>query len=556
MGDVELMLTGLDGLLQSAWYFPYLLLGTGIFFTIYLKAPQIFYFRHAWRVVRGKYDRSGAVGDASHFQALTTAISGTVGTGNIGGVAFAIFLGGPAALFWMWMTAFFGMTTKFVEVTLSHKYREQDDDGHIVGGPMFVMEKGLNMKWLGVIFALATIVSSFGSGNMPQSNNIAVGLEGTFGIDPWVTGLVLGILLAIVILGGVKRIIRVAERIVPTMAVIYFVAGLAVVFANIDQVGPALVSVFQDAFTGSAAAGGFLGATFAYAFNKGVGRGLYSNEAGQGSAPIAHAAARTDQPVAEGMVSILEPFIDTIIICTLTGLVILSSGVWTEKHQNQFQAFDTQFVEGVWDDSDSADRTELFGLLNGGATAIQPFSGKIEVVEGLMQPGPYTLIHNRSIAEDVQVGDDDRRYTGSLNVVDGNLETAVAISGASLIHSAALTSEAFTRSVFGDYGRYVVALVLLLFAFSTAVAWSYYGDRAVVYLFGTQWLTPYRLAYVVGFFFAAVADTSLIWLIAAITVAFMTIPNLVAILLLRREMKDAVADYWEAFDAEASKEVR
>ena len=272
MGDVELMLTGLDGLLQSAWYFPYLLLGTGIFFTIYLKAPQIFYFRHAWRVVRGKYDRSGAIGDASHFQALTTAISGTVGTGNIGGVAFAIFLGGPAALFWMWMTAFFGMTTKFVEVTLSHKYREQDDDGHIVGGPMFVMEKGLNMKWLGVIFALATIVSSFGSGNMPQSNNIAVGLEGTFGIDPWVTGLVLGILLAIVILGGVKRIIQVAERIVPTMAVIYFVAGLAVVFANIDQVGPALVSVFQDAFTGSAAAGGFLGATFAYAFNKGVGR--------------------------------------------------------------------------------------------------------------------------------------------------------------------------------------------------------------------------------------------------------------------------------------------
>ena len=176
MGDVELMLTGLDGFLQSAWYFPYLLLGTGIFFTIYLKAPQIFYFRHAWRVVRGKYDRSGAVGDASHFQALTTAISGTVGTGNIGGVAFAIFLGGPAALFRLWMTAFVGLTTKLVEVSLSPTYREQDDDGYIVGGPMFVMEKGLNMKWLGVIFALATIVSSCGAAHPPPRNPLAVGL--------------------------------------------------------------------------------------------------------------------------------------------------------------------------------------------------------------------------------------------------------------------------------------------------------------------------------------------------------------------------------------------
>ena len=212
MADLEQLLTFFDGLLQSAWYFPYLLLGTGIFFTIYLKAPQIFYFRHAWRVLRGTYDKPGATGDASHFQALTTAISGTVGTGNIGGVAFAIFLGGPAALFWMWMTAFFGMTTKFVEVTLSHKYRDVDDEGYIVGGPMFVMEKGLNLKWLGVIFAIATVVSSFGSGNMPQSNNIAVGLQGTFGIPELITGGVLALLLAVVILGGVKRIIKVAEK--------------------------------------------------------------------------------------------------------------------------------------------------------------------------------------------------------------------------------------------------------------------------------------------------------------------------------------------------------
>ena len=549
MADLEQILTFFDGLLQSAWYFPYLLLGTGIFFTIYLKAPQIFYFRHAWRVLRGTYDKPGATGDASHFQALTTAISGTVGTGNIGGVAFAIFLGGPAALFWMWMTAFFGMTTKFVEVTLSHKYRDVDDEGYIVGGPMFVMEKGLNLKWLGVIFAIATVVSSFGSGNMPQSNNIAVGLQGTFGIPEWMTGGVLALLLAVVILGGVKRIIKVAEKIVPTMGILYFVTGLAVVFANIENVWPSLVNVVSDAFTGSAAVGGFLGATFAYAFNKGVGRGLYSNEAGQGSAPIAHAAARTDQPVSEGMVSILEPFIDTIIICTLTGLVILSSGVWLEKHENQFQQFDTNVVTGVWTDTAEQDRAALFDYLNGRDSKIESFNGTIEVVEGVLLPGPYTLLHNRSVAEGVLIGSVDRRFTGTLTVNRGNIENDVVLTGKSLIHSAALTSEAFTRSAFGDYGRYVVALVLLLFAFSTAVAWSYYGDRAVVYLVGTAWLTPYRLTYVLGFFFAAIADTSLIWLIAAITVAFMTIPNLIAILLLRKEMKQAIADYWQDFES-------
>ena len=549
MADLEQILTFFDGLLQSAWYFPYLLLGTGIFFTIYLKAPQIFYFRHAWRVLRGTYDKPGATGDASHFQALTTAISGTVGTGNIGGVAFAIFLGGPAALFWMWMTAFFGMTTKFVEVTLSHKYRDVDDEGYIVGGPMFVMEKGLNLKWLGVIFAIATVVSSFGSGNMPQSNNIAVGLQGTFGIPEWMTGGVLALLLAVVILGGVKRIIKVAEKIVPTMAILYFVTGLAVVFANIENVWPSFVNVVSDAFTGSAAVGGFLGATFAYAFNKGVGRGLYSNEAGQGSAPIAHAAARTDQPVSEGMVSILEPFIDTIIICTLTGLVILSSGVWLEKHENQFQQFDTNVVTGVWTDTAEQDRAALFDYLNGRDSKIESFNGTIEVVEGVLLPGPYTLLHNRSVAEGVLIGSVDRRFTGTLTVNRGNIENDVVLTGKSLIHSAALTSEAFTRSAFGDYGRYVVALVLLLFAFSTAVAWSYYGDRAVVYLVGTAWLTPYRLTYVLGFFFAAIADTSLIWLIAAITVAFMTIPNLIAILLLRKEMKQAIADYWQDFES-------
>jgi len=549
---VEGSLSWMDSLLGSAFYFPYLLLGTGVFFTLYLKVPQVRYFTHAWRVVRGKYDKPHHLGDATHFQALTTAIAGTVGTGNIGGVALAIYLGGPAALFWMWMTAFFGMTTKFVEVSLSHKYRQTDDHGFIVGGPMFVMEKGLNLKWLAVLFAIATVVSSFGSGNMPQSNNIASGMLSTFGIPAWITGLSLAILLGMVILGGIKRIVKVAEKLVPTMAVIYFLGGLAVIAANIEQVLPSFLSVIQDAFSGSAAAGGFLGASFAYAFNRGVNRGLFSNEAGQGSAPIAHAAARADEPISEGMVSILEPFIDTIIICSLTGLVILASGVWNEKHETDFQKFDTQFIAGTWHEDRPGNRSELFAYLNFGESSIEPFSGDIRVVDGIANSAEYTILHNRSIAEDVRFEEGGSRYTGMLTVREGKLMEPVALRGRSLVHSVDLTSIAFTRSVFGEYGRYIVSIGLLLFAFTTAVAWSYYGDRAMTYLFGTGSLTAYRLAYVFGFFIAAISDTSLIWLISAITIALMTIPNLFSILMLRKEMKQGIEDYWIKFRQENS----
>ncbi|MYE86464.1 MAG: sodium:alanine symporter family protein, partial [Gammaproteobacteria bacterium] len=283
----------LDGLLGGAFYFPFLLLGVGLFFTLYLGFPQVRYFRHAWGVLLGKHSKAGAPGDTSHFQALSTALSGTVGTGNIGGVAFAIFLGGPAALFWMWMTAFLGMTTKCVEVTISHRYRVTDEQGRIAGGPMYFMERGLNLKWLAVFFAVATVISSFGTGNLPQSNNMATGLEASFGLPTWISGLVLATLLGLVIVGGIRRIALVAAAIVPLMGVLYAVGALAVAITNFENIGPSFAAVFEGAFNGSAAAGGFLGATFAYAFNRGVNRGLFSNEAGQGSAPIAHASART-----------------------------------------------------------------------------------------------------------------------------------------------------------------------------------------------------------------------------------------------------------------------
>ncbi len=544
------MLNLFDSYLGSAQYFPFLLLGTGIFFTLYLKFPQLRFFKHALRIVRGKYDKEEMKGDATHFQALATAISGTVGTGNIGGVALAIYLGGPAALFWMWMTAFFGMTTKFVEVTLSHKYRRVDDEGHIIGGPMYVMERRLNMKWLAVLFAIATVISSFGTGSLPQSNNIASGVASTFGIPEWITGGVLAIVLGLVIVGGIKRIVRVAESIVPLMSIIYVIGALAVILVNLPQVGASFVAVFQDAFTGSAATGGFLGASFAFAFNRGVNRGLFSNEAGQGSAPIAHAAAKTDEPVSEGMVAILEPFIDTIIICTLTGLVILSSGVWTEKIQNDFQRFDMQFVTGTYTEDSADDRAELYGYLNFGDSSVESLTGELEVIGGTVLPGDFTLLHNRSIAEEVQYFDGGSPYSGSLQIVDGKLQNPVTVRGKSLIHSVDLTSEAFTRGAFGDYGKYIVSIGLVLFAFTTAVAWSYYGDRAMTYLFGTASVLPYRVLYVLAFFVAAISDTSLIWLVSAITIALMTIPNLVAILLLRSEVRDTIEEYWDQFERE------
>ena len=547
MDAVNDFLIYIDGFLGSAIWFPTFLLATGIFFTLYLGFPQIRYFRHAIGVTTGKFDKEGAKGDTSHFQALATALSGTVGTGNIGGVALALHLGGPAALFWMWMTAFFGMTSKFVEVTLSHKYRNETADGTMAGGPMYYMEKGLNAKWLAVVFAVATVLSSFGTGNLPQINSIASGLESTFDLDPLITASVLSVLLALVIIGGITRIAKVAAAIVPTMAMIYLIGAFAVIIPNIGNIIPSFLSIFSNAFSGSAAAGGFLGASFAYAFDRGVNRGLYSNEAGQGSAPIAHAAARTDEPADEGMVSILEPFIDTIVICTITGLVILSSGVWMEKFENEFQRADMSFVTGTYTEADADDVASLFSYLSGEESDTRSYSGQIELSNGVPQNNEaFTLIAARSLAENTRYSREGELITGTLNVVDGQLEDLTAVvTGNSLLHSVPLTTQAFTKGLFGQYGQYIVSIGLMLFAFSTAIAWSYYGDRAMTYLFGTRSVLPYRIVYVLGFFTAALADTTIVWNISLITIVLMTVPNLVGILLMHKEMKSTVAEYWE-----------
>ena len=547
MDAVNDLLILIDSYLGSAVWFPFLLLSVGIFFTLYLGFPQIRYFKHAIGITTGRFDKDGAKGDTSHFQALATALSGTVGTGNIGGVALALHLGGPAALFWMWVTAFFGMTSKFVEVTLSHKYREQTADGTMAGGPMYYMEKGMNAKWLAIIFAMATVLSSFGTGSLPQINSIAAGLQSTFDIEPIVTGAVLSVLLALVIIGGIKRIAAVAAAIVPTMAIIYIVGAFAVILPNLGNIGPSFAAIFSDAFTGSAATGGFLGATFAYVFDRGVNRGLYSNEAGQGSAPIAHASARTDEPADEGMVSILEPFIDTIVICTITGLVILSSGAWKEKFDNEFQRADMRFVAGAYSEQEPADVAEMFSLLNGDDTVASLYSGELIISEGrAVNSQDFTLMASRSFAEEVVFARGDVLLNGLLSVTGGRLDDSdVGVSGMSLIHSVPLTTVAFTRGYFGEYGQYVVSVGLMLFAFSTAIAWSYYGDRAMTYLLGPKSVLPYRIVYVAGFFYAAFADTTIIWNLALITIVLMTVPNLFGLLFMHKEMKKTVTDYWE-----------
>ncbi|MEJ2003974.1 MAG: sodium:alanine symporter family protein [Cyclobacteriaceae bacterium] len=561
MQELNNVLSLIDSYIGGSDWFVYFLLFIGAFFTIYLGFPQIRYFRHALRVVRGKFDRKGDEGDASHFQALATALSGTVGTGNIGGVALAIHLGGPAALFWMLVTAFLGMTTKFVEVTLSHKYRETDNTGLIAGGPMYYMknatfkigDRKVKLVWLGAVFAFATILSSFGTGNLPQINNIADSVYSSFQIERWQTGLVLSVILALVILGGIKRIVKVTEKLVPGMALIYFLGALAVILTNYDNIIPSFISIFSDVFTGSAAAGGFLGANIAYAFNRGVNRGLFSNEAGQGSAPIAHAAAKAHEPVSEGMVAILEPFIDTIIICTLTGLVLLSSGSWNEKYYNIFDYTDVDILGASFDEHDEGDRNRLYGYLVEG-DEIPMYSGELHVQNGQITDD-VTIVNNRSIAEEVVVNiDQDGEwlpYTGTIEISDGDVVVSdgatVRMEGKSLVHSAQLTTFAFRKSFMGENGKLIVTIGLLLFAFSTAISWSYYGDRATTFLFGTKYIIIYRILYVIGFFLASFTPTTIIWTLSGITIALMTIPNLIGIFWLRGEMKETVKQYWIDF---------
>ena len=543
----------LDANLSGSWWFPALLIGTGIFFTIYLGFPQFKYFRSALKIVSGKTRNSESDGETTGFQALTTAMSGAVGTGNIGGVALAIWTGGPAAIFWMWITAIFGMTTKYVEVTLGHKYRTTLSDGSISGGPMYYIEKGLNInlagkklpsKWIAILFAFLMMITAIGSGNMPQINNIALVMNTEFSVPKLFNCLFLGGLLWIIIIGGIKRIASVASKIIPIMGLIYFGGALIILIENYQNVIPSFNAIFAQVFTGSAAVGGFLGASFAMSLKYGVARGLYSNEAGQGSSPIAHASSK-NKSIDQGVVSILEPFIDTLVVCSVTALVILSSGVWTQKFDTTFSKTDMIILEGTYSDQKDTNGKylnpdhieELNKYVQSLDSNVKEFSGLLEVNNGILGNDDITIIHSRSVAEDVSVLNNGNFYSGTLNVLNGKVTDQITFKGKSLVSSAELTAKAFSQGILGQYGGKLVAIALLLFAFSTAITWCYYGDRSTAYIFGEKGVVWYRNFYVLCFILAAVIDTTVVWNIAYVVVALVSIPNLIAMFALRKEMK-------------------
>ncbi|MBW0148293.1 alanine/glycine:cation symporter family protein [Marinobacter arenosus] len=411
-----------------------LILGVGLFLSLGLKLMPILKLGAGFRLMWQGRKATGAEteGEIPPFQALMTALSATVGTGNIAGVATAVFLGGPGALLWMWLTALVGMATKYSEAVLAVRFREVDERGAHVGGPMYYIRNGLGAKWawLGVLFAVFAAIAAFGIGNTVQANSVADVMEASFDIPHWVTGLILMVLVGAVLIGGIRRIGHVASALVPLMALSYLTAGLLVLAINAAEIPAALALVFEHAFSPIAAQGGFAGAAVWAAIRFGVARGIFSNEAGLGSAPIAHAAAQTKNPINQGMVAMLGTFIDTIIICSITGLVIITSGTWT-----------------------------------------------------------------------------------------------AGVSGAEL------TSMAFAEALPG-VGNYVVAIALAVFAFTTILGWSFYGERCIEFLFGVKAIVPYRIAWIVAIPVGATLNLGFVWLVADTLNAMMALPNLIALLLL------------------------
>ena len=550
MNTLESIINWANGIIW-AWpstmpFLVILLVGTGLFLTLRMRLIQIFRFGHAWKVVAGWFDDPKDEGDISHFQALSSALSATIGIGNIAGVATAIHYGGPGALFWMWVTATVGMTSKFVECTLSHHFRVIHPDGSASGGPMYYIERGLGSKWkwLAVIFAACAVISSFGSGNTIQSFTVADSMRSDLGIPNWVTGLVLSILIALVIIGGIKRIGRVTSKLVPFMFVVYFLGALVVIISNISELPAALAVIFESAFSFKGAVGGAAGSTVLFTLTWGVKRGLFSNEAGQGSAPIAHAAAKTKEPVREGIVAMLGPFIDTLVICTLTGLVIIVTGAWHSR------TADSVPIETASSLSVIIESGEGVGA-NGVIAGDDYFTGETSVMDG--KPVGVHFIRNHSLIEDAMLFGDSKPFTGILKVdTEGSIflldETGreaskPVIKGLMLQNGSPLTAYAF-RLGLGDWGGYIVTFGVLLFAVSTAISWSYYGDRSIQYLFGDKAILPYKLVYVIIYFLAALLPLEIVWGFGDAALGLMSIPNLIAIIALSGLVAKLTKEYF------------
>ena len=520
------------------------LLVVGLITTVTLRFIQLRRLKHSLDVVRGKYDDPSHDGDLSHFQALTTALSATVGIGNIAGVATALHYGGPGALFWMWVTAIFGMALKYAECTLAIKYRVILPDGSASGGPMYYIEKGLGKSWkpLAVAFAVCAVISSFGSGNSIQAFTVADQMRADLGIPTWITGLVSAALVAAVILGGIKRIGNVTSKLVPYMAVIYVVGGLLVLLLNVTHLPGALASIFSSAFKPAAQMGGFAGGTFIFMLTWGVKRGLFSNESGQGSAPIAHAAAKTDEPVREGVVAMMGPMIDTLIICTITGLVILSTGVWHARMPDRVPVNAQSAITVIHESARVLEDGEILPE--------DLYSGTVDVVGGV--PRGVFLVRNHSLVELPRLVDEQGAdFGGGLRVVDGDIQTenlpALELRGDMAQNGSPLTAWAFReglRPILGSWGYLIVTIGVVLFGISTAISWSYYGDRAVVYLFGTGWVLPYKIVFVIMNFLGAIFSLEIVWNFGDSALGLMSLPNLIALIFLARKVKSMTDEYF------------
>jgi AGCS family alanine or glycine:cation symporter len=524
-----------------------LLLGSGIFITFRMRWINFRKFGHAIDVIRGRYDNPEDAGDINHFQALTTALSATVGIGNIAGVATAIHYGGPGTIFWLWMSGIFGMTLKFAECALSMHYRTFDEKGNAAGGPMYYIEMGLgkNWKWMAVLFACLTVVGSFGSGNMNQSNTVAVSAAADFGAPDWLVGLILASLVALVILGGIRRIGAVTARLMPSMAILYILGALFILFSHLPQLPGVFVSIVTEAMKPKAAFGGTAAGVWHLTLLWGIKRALFSNEAGQGSAPIAHAAAKTKEPIREGVVAMVGPFIDTLMICTLTGLVIITTGVWDDKKE-EVRYLDSNKVEVYADPGYEIPDAHLHDT----ERIPELFSGTAQVTDGKAEGVLFVV--NDGFIDDAVLYKEGEPYTGvftkeGLSITDGDGEALrVDVHGRSLQHSSALTAWAFSVGFgrFGKLGNYIVTICVFLFGFSTIISWSYYGDRAVEYLFGIKYVMLYRMVYIFFTFMGAVLALETVWAYGDMALGSMCVPNLIAVVLLSPKLVELTKDYF------------
>jgi AGCS family alanine or glycine:cation symporter len=525
------------------------LLGTGVFLTVKLGFLQLRKLGHGFAVTSGIYDDPAEPGDVSHFQALTTALSATVGIGNIAGVALAIHWGGPGALFWMWVTALVGMATKYTEVTLAQRYRDVEKDtdpykweGTVSGGPMYYIERGLGPSWkpLAVFFAGMLGTTAFLTGNAIQANTVADTLRTTLGMPVWVTGLITASIVALVVIGGITRIGKVTGVLAPTMAVIYVTGALTIIVLHADQVIPTFGLIFREAFNPTASIAGSGAGVFLLTMIWGVKRGLFSNEAGQGSAPIAHAAAKTDEPVSEGVVALVEPFIDTILICTMTGMVIIMTGVWDVRVPTEITldkgdiAYVIEQADGDYDDFDDAAQIRIADgrYVDTGAGAVQLTWHEV-IVERLYSDEEQTRLFNGIVdtERDVAVAEDGNELTSLF----GN----AAESGAPL------TMIAFQQGLPGNIGLYIVVLSVFLFAISTAISWSYYGDRCANYLFGHRAVLPYKFVFVTMHFVGAILTLAVAWTLGDVFLGIVILPNLFALILLSGKVKQLTGSYFE-----------